>query len=349
MNSRRASARAEEQPKLPLTENKAVENSGDVDNEPEIEVSVEGDDPAPKEQVVEAAKKEEPVSALQKQLEELRRSEATARANAERANQEREEALKLKAQAEGQVHKYRSESEQSALDAINNAMAAARSEIESAERELEAAVANADPKAQAAAYRKIAKAESNIGRLEDGQAELEYRIKLSKNERQREAEAPKPKEEAPKKVDIIETMQVPDRAKEWLREHREFAEDPRKNAKLQGAHWDAIDEGHKEFSTGYFNAVERLLGVGADSGEQEVEVEELVRKPPPEKRTSIVSAPVSREASSGGSSAQSPTRIRLTREQSEFAKMSGLTDAEYAKQLIKLQDMKKTGEYGDRR
>jgi hypothetical protein len=330
-----------------LGENKVVDNSGDIDNqpEPEIEVEVEGEEPAPKPEVKEPDEAPK-VSALQKQLDDLRKSEELMRTNHEQALLREQEALRAKAKAEGEAQKYRSDSEQSSLDAINNALSAARSEIESAERELESAIANADAKAQAMAYRKIAKAESNIGRLEDGQAELEYRIKVSKNERQREVETSKTREE-PKKQDIIDNMPVPDRAKEWLREHREYAENPRKNAKLQVVHWDALDEGHKEFSTGYFNAVERLLGIGSDP-EVEADVEEEQPRRQETRRTSIVSAPVSRDGPSSGST-QSSTKIRLNKEQSEFAKMSGLTDAEYAKQLIKLQEMKKAGSYGEGR
>jgi hypothetical protein len=72
--------------------------------------------------------------------------------------------------------------------------------------------------------------------------------------------------------------------------------------------------------------------------------------PQPRQRTPMVSAPVSREApSSYGGSGNSPNRIRLTREQSEFARLSGVSESEYAKQLIKLDEMKRNGDYAERR
>jgi phage I-like protein len=67
--------------------------------------------------------------------------------------------------------------------------------------------------------------------------------------------------------------------------------------------------------------------------------------PPPSRP--LVSAPVSREPSAYGGN--SPTRIRLSAEQIEVAKRAGITEAEYAKQLMKLNEMKANGEYSERR
>lgn len=57
----------------------------------------------------------------------------------------------------------------------------------------------------------------------------------------------------------------------WLREHRDWVVDPKKNAKLTSAHFDAVAEGLREDSPEYFQHVERRIGLndgsqGARSG-----------------------------------------------------------------------------------
>jgi hypothetical protein len=62
----------------------------------------------------------------------------------------------------------------------------------------------------------------------------------------------------------------------------------------------------------------------------------------------MVSAPVSREIPSAGGF-RSPSRITLTAEQREAARMSGVSEAEYARQLLRLRELQASGEYSDRR
>jgi hypothetical protein len=67
--------------------------------------------------------------------------------------------------------------------------------------------------------------------------------------------------------------------------------------------------------------------------------------PAPPDQSSLVAAPVSREVNWSGRSytASSPDQIRLTAAQREAARMSGLTDIQYAKQLIELDRRKAAG------
>jgi hypothetical protein len=79
------------------------------------------------------------------------------------------------------------------------------------------------------------------------------------------------------------------------------------------------------------------------------------RPPPPppepsEQSASIYSAPVSREASGGGYRQSSPSSVRLSPDQREAAKMSGVTETEYARQLQKLYEAKRDEDrYSERR
>ena len=307
-------------------------------NEPDIDVSVEGD---PEIKAKSSEKKEDPtVADLQKQLEELKKAEKVSQETQERLTREREEAIAQQRRLENETVQHRSDTAQAQLDAIDAAIGTAKAEAESAERDLETAIVQGDVKAQADAARRIARTEGNIGRLEDGKADLEYRIKAVKQEQ--------PQRVQERNTDAVEAMNVPERAKDWLREHRDFVDNPRKNLKLQGAHFDALDEGHKEFSTDYFIAVEKLLGLRqADKVEKKVEDDDDEIE---DNRGSIVSAPVNRESGGGGGSDDSGRRrVRLTKDQQESARISGVSDKVYAENLLRLEQEKKNGNYGERR
>jgi len=309
-------------------ENKEPE-AGDTEIEVEVEPKVEEPPPS--------------IDALQKQIEALEKSEKLAQEGREQALAEREAALADRQKFESQVSKSQLSVEQAQLETIETAMAGAQSDAESAMRDVKTAIINSDPDAQAEAYRRLAKAETYLGRLEDGKSELESRVAQAK------ARAEKPPEAEKKTVDPVAAMNVPERAKEWLREHPEYVSDHRKNAKLQSVHWDAVDEGKAKgfdtFSTDYFITVEKLLGLRKDESViEDVEVKRPVT--PDQKRTAIVSAPVSRDPPSGGAP-KSQTKVTLSQMEREHAKAAGITEAEYAKQKVKLQELKANGHYGD--
>lgn len=304
--------------------------------EPDIEVVVEGAGP-PVKQAEPAKKVDDPeVADLKKQLEELKKSERLAKEASERVQRDRD-ADRLRHESESVQHK--TDTAQAQLDAIDAAIATAKAEADGAERDFEVAVASGDYKAQAESNRRAARAEANIGRLEDGKIELEQRIEATKTQAEKVARAA-PREE---QRDAVEALQVPERAKEWLREHREFVENPRKNLKLQSAHFDAIDEGYKEFSTDYFVAVERLLGLRKEE-KQVIEKEDDDEN---DNKGAIVSAPVSRD-SGGTTQSGGGRRVTLTKDQAEAARIAGISEKVYAENLLKLEQAKKSGHYQER-
>ena len=70
-------------------------------------------------------------------------------------------------------------------------------------------------------------------------------------------------------------------------------------------------------------------------------------EPPQPSRGPIVSAPVSRDHTSYGGNSQ--RRITLSAQQAEMAKLAGISEIEYAKQLLRLEEMKRNGDYAERR
>jgi hypothetical protein len=66
--------------------------------------------------------------------------------------------------------------------------------------------------------------------------------------------------------------------------------------------------------------------------------------PAPPVQSAIYSAPVSRTVPSAGYREPSPSSVRLTREEQETARMSGISDIEYAKHKLRMEREKAAGE-----
>lgn len=314
-----------------------------VEEDPAIEVEVAGEPDGKAGATGKEVETESELDALKKQLEALKASEKLAQEQKNRALKAREEMAKQTATLQAETTRGRSAVAHSQLNAIETALGAAQTDLASAEKEAATAAEMGDYSAQAVAFKKIANAQYNISKLEDGRDELQTII-------QRHAEETK----RPQKPqgDPIDQMPIPDQAKEWLRAHPEFVNDQRKNVKLQATHWDLLEEGFTEFSQEYLQEMEQRLlqpvgrkkaGWAEDRGEGEV-------NQPPAAETEreisasggLVSAPVSR--SSTPSASTPPSKVRLTREQAELADQLGLPRTEYARQLLELNRRKQLGE-----
>jgi hypothetical protein len=268
--------------------------------------------------------KDDPTLALQKQLDELRKSEEFQRNRAEQAAKEREEAIKRAQERDVEVVKFQKEATQSQLDHVSTALSAAQAEAESAKRDIKTAITNADPDAQTEAYERLAAARANISKLEDGKFELEARVKAEPRPEVRQ----EPKQQQP---------QLPESALSWLHAHPQYLSDPEKNAQIQWLHHVIVKEGKSAFSPEYFNRMEEHLGLREAPKEPE--------KPQEQQRTNIVSAPVSREVPSGGTGTRRNGQVTLSPAEKEAAKDAGVTETEYAKQKLRLIEEKSKGNY----
>lgn len=266
---------------------------------------------------------EDASAALQKQIDALKKSEEIQKGRAERFRQDAEQANQRVREQGTEVAKVQKEAIQSQLDAVSTALGAAQSEAESAKRDIRNAINGGDVDAQADAYERLATARANISKLEDGKFELEARIK-----------------NPPKEEPVTQQQSaLPQRIQSWLNKHPEYTRDPRKYDKLRSLHWDVIDEGHDFDSEGYLESMETKLGMR----EVETEDEPVVTRQPAQ-RSSMVSAPVSREAPSTPNTQRSG-EIKLTVAQREAAKIAGVSEKIYAEQLQKINKAKANGSY----
>lgn len=275
---------------------------------------------------------------LKLQLETLRRSEEASRQRAAQAEQQRDQAMRYAQERNIALSNSQREAVGSRLDSINNGLAAAEAEIEEAKNAFRMAAVEQDIDAQVAAQVRLTEAQANKVNLTNGKSALERSIQAEKErlEAQQRQQAQQPQ------GDPLDRTNLPQTAKDWLRSHPEYLSDPRKNAKIQSLHWDVLDEGHQPFSHEYYSSLETHLGLRAKPRQDAAEDDQEVVQPT---RKSVVSAPVSREApsSSGG---RSSGQVRLTALQREAAKMAGITETEYAKQLTALAQAKANGSYG---
>lgn len=306
------------------TENQEIQASEETS--PQIEESAsEGE---------QGLQSQDDTSALKKQVEDLQKSEQILKEREARASRERDEALQRDRQRQAEVDRFRRETVQTQRDHIATALEAAQSLAVSAKNEIKNAIANGDPDAQADALEKLAKARADISRLEDGKTEIEKQLK---NPQVENTGGP---------VDVLDKANMPDPAKAWLRNGRmDYLSNPRKNAKLNNAHYELLEEGHAFGSPEYLDGMEIKMGERqpAPKPQTQSQTQPANNNPPVN-----VSAPVSREAPSTPNAPRGGS-IRLTPDQREAAKVAGVTEAEYAKQLQKLNQMRANGTYGEGR
>lgn len=130
--------------------------------------------------------------------------------------------------------------------------------------------------------------------------------------------------------DLIARVNTP-LSKNWLINNRDSLQDVRSIRIMARAHEDAIDMGIVPESPEYFSMVESRLGINRQPAPapapayQEPAMSAAAQ--PTQRRSSPAAAPVSR--SPVGSNGSRPNTIRLTPEEVEAAKISGISPREY--------------------
>jgi hypothetical protein len=313
-----ASARVKEDlPEAQSHSIRLVDQEGD--KHPELEGKVQ------QPEVVATPPEDNASIAFQKQIDDLRKAEQLQRDRNAQLEMDREAAIKRANEREIEISRLKKTTTESRMDSIDNALAAARAEADAAQGDIEKASELGDHKGLAEAYKRLSRAEVNSANLEHGKSELEEQIK---------AEAivqPEPQNPLAK---------FPPLARRWIEDHQYILNDPRKNAKLQSLHFDAIDAGHEEYTQPYLDFIE----VGLGMRQREQAINDRDDEPQQRNMSSVVSAPPSREVpfSTPG---ERPGRVNLSVAQKEAAKIAGISEKDYAEQLLKLRAEKMNGNY----
>ncbi len=318
---RQAAARVEQPKESPLKSNsvRMTDATG-----PNLADLVEEEDNAPQPEIAETPVDDASI-AFQKQIDELRKAEQVQRERNEQLVQERQNAINRANERDAEISRLKKTGSESRLESISNALVAAQSEAEAAQNDIERASELGDHKALAEAYKRLSRAEVNAANMENGKAELEEQIKT-------EAAI----KEQPNPMD-----RFPPLARNWIDKHQYILNDQRRFAKLNSLHWDAIDAGHEEYTQPYLDYIEVGLGLREPPMVNNVEEDDES----PQRIRSMVSAPVSREAPAN-SQGERPGRVTLSAAQKEAAKIAGVSEKDYAEQVLKLREAKSNGYYG---
>jgi hypothetical protein len=292
-----------------------------------VEVSIE-----PKVEVAEPEKKEDPALALQKQLEELKKSEEVSRNLAIQAKQ-REDQKDRELQ---EVNRRAAEADKKVIQAdyqtITTGLEAAKERLESAKRDLRTAETSGDIEAKIEAQDRLADAKYDFRTYQNAKIEIDERFEAEKA-------APKvePKQEAkqPTVEQAIDSWNLPEITTKYLKAHPGYVTDTVRFNELRYWNDRAVKAGLQVHTQPYIDYVEEKMNPPA---------EEKVEPKQEQQRTNIVSAPVSREVPSSSGTRPSG-KITLSKEEQEAAKISGITETEYARQKSALLLAKQNGQY----
>lgn len=250
-------------------------------------------------------------------IEDLRAKLAAATARAERAERTATAAV-------SQVDQAQDEITRSNLTVISGAIDQLTQNKESLKAQYADAMASGDFAKAADVQSSMAENAVKLLNLENGKIAIET---APKREARRTATASgDPVERA------ISDWKLSSASAEWVRKHPEYATDPRKTQRMLAAHNLAVTDDLEPETPEYFAHVERTLGMGHSDArppqrEAKIEAPLSAAAAPAQRRDS---QPPPAPASRGGSNGRT---IRLTPQQAEAAKISGLTNEEYAKQL----------------
>ena len=121
---------------------------------------------------------------------------------------------------------------------------------------------------------------------------------------------------------------VSPRSASWIRANKENLGNERALREMFRAHESAVDHGYAPDSDSYFQFVENRMGISESNQNRQ-----QASSAPAQRKASPPAAPVSR---SGNGTGSRPNVVRLSSEQQEMAKNLGMTNAEYAAQVVAL-------------
>lgn len=276
-------------------------------DEDELLVQVEGEDHTDNE----GRDGLEPAVELKRQFDELQAQNKRDREAKEASDRRAALAEQAADRARKDADAARTAVADSQADSIVAGLSAAQAEAAAAEADYAALMEKGDFTGAAKAQRRIAAAEAKIVRLDEAKADLEAR----KSSGVRQDDPP------PRAADPFEdhVSKFTPRTADWMRAHRDWVVDPRKSAKLTGAHHMAVGDGLTPDTDEYFEHVEKTLGLrdapekknGADNQQQNRSV----------RRSTPVVAPVNGAAGAHSSGAENNRgqTVSLTKGEAERA------------------------------
>ena len=311
-------------------EQKAEANQ-DVSDEIEIEIEDDtppedrGRKPLPKEVVNELDNDdlEEYSEKVKKRLSQMKKVWHDERREKERALREREEALRFAQVREQELKTVKDRLGQSEQAFAKEAQRYAMFDLNLAKERLKTAYEEGDAEKNTAAQELLTDAKlklQNIGRFAPALQKAEERV-----EQNQQVTAP---QAAP-------TPRADPRAEAWRERNTWFGEDEEMTALALGLHEKLVRSGVDPSSDEYYRRVDETMRKRFPEAFDDVEEDEqpqtkLVQKPARTNKPANVVAPVTRNTA--------PRQVRLTPTQVMLAKKLGISNQEYAKAMIEMEN-----------
>ena len=255
---------------------------------------------------------------LEEGVDDLKQRLAAAEARAKAAEE-------AKHKAELDAHAARGTVQETNLQLVSNAIDTLRQSNEIAKANYKAAMSAGDYDAAATYQEEMSGHAAKLLQLEQGKQVLES--------------TPLPVAPVQRPTDPVEAFaaQLSPRSAEWVRRHPQFVTDPRLNQKMIAAHNLAMADGIEADSDEYFSTIEGILRIQPRQSSAQAESPMSEASSGTSRQSAPPAAPVTRSGTATGTRSNV---VRLTADQREMAQMMGMTDAEYAKNLV---DLKKQG------
>jgi hypothetical protein len=249
---------------------------------------------------------------------------AASQEAAKREREARETAEREARAARAEADELRTSNTDNQKELLTNSLATAQKAQEAAKAKFKQAYESGDPDAMADAQSEIGRAAASVLNYEGAIAQFDDDAKTEKKQTVDIVTA----------IDRDPNLQPSERT--WLKDHPETLTDQRLNRKLAVAYDEALAKGHARGTEGYFKFLDEFMGYAKPAKRDADRDDDTVD----DGKGGDVAAPVSRDNRSLGGRPQS-TRITLTPTERELARSMNLTDVEYARGKVQLEQNKR--------
>lgn len=277
-------------------------------------------EPDKEEPALEIVSEAAPVEAAKNPSHDAEEALKNLRKRLEKEKEARKEAESQARQAAEQARRASIEVQDSRIHLVGGAIETLKRDDDILTAHLRNAMETGDYDKAAEINRTLASNASKLSELERGYNDL------------RNAPPPPPIQQMPKEMTVDDVIQqVTPRSAEWLRANKQHLPDTRSLRIMGRAHDDAVDLGIIPESDQYFRFIESRVGITSKPASYESDDAMSGAAKVTKNRQSPPSAPVSRQPVD---TPNRPGTIRLTAEQVEAAKISGVTPQEYYKLMM---------------
>lgn len=258
---------------------------------------------------------------------QLKAAEDTAEAEKRRFESERQARIA----AEADVKRHQTDAQGYEQTIVSNALEAFTRQRDAAKRDLQRALENGEFDKASEAQSQLAECAAQIVNLQAAKDNFAQQRPAAEGR----VDQPRIEQTNQRAADPFEqyVSQLSPKSQAWVRQHPECVTVRSKNMRMLAAHAEAVEELRlPPESPEYFRHVESRLGYRQAAQDDDDTIEVAPQRAAPQRPA--MSAPVSREAPN--SLPRNARSVKLTPAQQEAAKISGMSNEQYASQLLDL-------------